>query len=78
MLPLTGTMTPTVAGPLVTHGQVLRFAAMPTVAIDARDARVSQLRGWGRYTLALVRALRPHAGLELPELAAGGRGPPLL
>ena len=59
-------------------GQVLRFEAMPTVAIDARDARGSQLRGWGRYTLELVRALRRREDVELLELEAGGRGPELL
>jgi glycosyltransferase involved in cell wall biosynthesis len=51
---------------------------MPRVAIDARDARGAQLRGWGRYTLELVRALRGRADLELVELAEGGRGPELL
>ena len=51
---------------------------MPTVAIDARDARGAQLRGWGRYTLELVGALRRHAGLELLELEEGGRGPELV
>lgn len=51
---------------------------MPTVAIDARDARGSQLRGWGRYTLELVRALRRRGDVELLELAAGGRGPELV
>ena len=50
---------------------------MSTVAIDARDARGSQLRGWGRYTLELVRALRRRAEVELVELDEGGRGPEL-
>jgi glycosyltransferase involved in cell wall biosynthesis len=50
---------------------------MSTVAIDARDARASQLRGWGRYTLELVRALRRRAEVELLELDEGGRGPEL-
>src|SRR3954447_10921558 len=48
---------------------------MPTVAIDARDARGPQLRGWGRYTLELVRALRRRAEGELLELDDGGPGP---
>src|SRR3954452_21653458 len=48
---------------------------MPTVAIDARDARGPQLRGWGRYTLELVRALRRRAEVELLELDDGGPGP---
>ena len=51
---------------------------MPRVAIDARDARGAQLRGWGRYTLELVRALRRRGDLELVELEEGGRGPELL
>ena len=50
---------------------------MPTVAIDARDARGSQLRGWGRYTLELTRALRRRADVELLELAEGWPGPEL-
>jgi len=50
---------------------------MSTVAIDARDARGPQLRGWGRYTLELVRALRRRADVELLELDEGGRGPEL-
>ena len=50
---------------------------MPTVAIDARDARGSQLRGWGRYTLELVRALRGRGDVDLLELGQGGRGPEL-
>ncbi len=51
---------------------------MPTVAIDARDARGPQLRGWGRYTLELLRALRRRGEVELMELDEGGRGPELL
>jgi len=50
---------------------------MSTVAIDARDARGPQLRGWGRYTLELVRALRRRAEVDLLELDEGGRGPEL-
>ena len=51
---------------------------MSTVAIDARDARASQLRGWGRYTLELVRALRRRAEFDLLELGDGGPGPEVL
>ena len=51
---------------------------MSTVAIDARDARGAQLRGWGRYTLELVRALRRRHEFELLELDEGGPGPELL
>lgn len=52
----------------------------PIVAIDARDAYASQLRGWGRYELALVRALRGRAGdgLDLLVLERGGPGPEIL
>ena len=48
---------------------------MSTVAIDARDARGTHLRGWGRYTLELVRALRRRAEIDLVELTEGGPGP---
>ena len=51
---------------------------MSTVAIDARDARGAQLRGWGRYTLELVRALRRRQDVELIELDEGARGPELV
>jgi glycosyltransferase involved in cell wall biosynthesis len=52
----------------------------PIVAIDARDAFAPELRGWGRYELELVRALRAGAGegLELLVLERGGPGPELL
>ena len=50
---------------------------MSRVAIDARDAHGPQLRGWGRYTLELVRALRRRAEVDLLELDEGGRGPEL-
>jgi glycosyltransferase involved in cell wall biosynthesis len=52
----------------------------PIVAIDARDAFAPELRGWGRYELELVRALRAGAadGLELLVLERGGAGPELL
>lgn len=47
------------------------------IAIDARDAAASELRGWGRYTRCLVDAIR---ALDLPEiellvLERAGRGP---
>jgi glycosyltransferase involved in cell wall biosynthesis len=50
------------------------------VAIDARDAFAPELRGWGRYELELVRALRAGAAenLELLVLERGGPGPELL
>jgi glycosyltransferase involved in cell wall biosynthesis len=58
----------------------------PIVAIDARDAFAPELRGWGRYELELVRALRARTGagdnaaddLELLVLEHGGPGPELL
>ena len=52
----------------------------PIVAIDARDAAATELRGWGRYELELVRALRAGAceDLELLVLERGGPGPELL
>jgi glycosyltransferase involved in cell wall biosynthesis len=52
----------------------------PIVAIDARDAFAPELRGWGRYELELVRALRAggHDGLDLLVLERGGAGPELL
>jgi glycosyltransferase involved in cell wall biosynthesis len=52
----------------------------PIVAIDARDAAASELRGWGRYELELVRALRAGAceGFQLRVLERGGPGPELL
>jgi glycosyltransferase involved in cell wall biosynthesis len=50
------------------------------VAIDARDAFAPQLRGWGRYELELVRALRGGSfdDLELLVLERNGPGPELL
>jgi glycosyltransferase involved in cell wall biosynthesis len=52
----------------------------PIVAIDARDAHASQLRGWGRYTRCLVAALQSGAadGLEVQLLTQGGWGPEVL
>src|SRR5438094_3121388 len=47
---------------------------MPTVALDARDALVPPLRGWGRYVRELVRALQA-IGAPVEPLAAGWRGP---
>jgi glycosyltransferase involved in cell wall biosynthesis len=52
---------------------------MPTVAIDARDALAAQLRGWGRYTAELLRALEAGAANGLTVLPLqGGRGPEVL
>jgi len=52
---------------------------MPTVAIDARDATGSQLRGWGRYVRDLVDALRalPEPVARWLVLDRGGPGPEL-
>jgi len=52
----------------------------PIVAIDARDATATQLRGWGRYELELVNALRAGAcdELDLRVFERGGPGPELL
>jgi glycosyltransferase involved in cell wall biosynthesis len=54
----------------------------PIVAIDARDALASELRGWGRYTRSLVSTLEAGAaagaGLELDVLTNGGAGPEVL
>jgi glycosyltransferase involved in cell wall biosynthesis len=52
----------------------------PLIAIDARDAFAPELRGWGRYELELVRALRAGGGegLDLLVLERGGRGPEVL
>jgi glycosyltransferase involved in cell wall biosynthesis len=53
---------------------------MPTVVIDARDALDPQLRGWGRYTRELVRALREIEpdGLDFHFFERGLPGPELL
>ena len=53
---------------------------MPTVAIDARDASGTELRGWGRYVRELVDALRglPEPRPEWLILDRGGPGPELL
>src|SRR3954447_26089967 len=45
---------------------------MPTVALDARDAFVPPLRGWGRYVRELLRALR---AIGAPVHALEGRWP---
>ena len=44
--------------------------------IDARDAGATQLRGWGRYTFELVRALvsDPGLGLDLQPLTTRSEG----
>jgi len=51
-----------------------------TIAIDARDARVAPLRGWGRYVHELVAALKRggHEGFDLRVVNRGGPGPELL
>jgi glycosyltransferase involved in cell wall biosynthesis len=53
---------------------------LPLVAIDARDAYASELRGWGRYTRCLLAALQAGGadGLELYPFARGGAGPEVL
>jgi glycosyltransferase involved in cell wall biosynthesis len=47
------------------------------IAIDARDAAASQLRGWGRYAECLIRALPAAlpAGLTLELVDGGWPGP---
>lgn len=47
------------------------------VTIDARDAAVTQLRGWGRYAACLIEALRAlnPDGLQLDLLTHAPRGP---
>jgi len=50
---------------------------VPTVAYDARDAFGPRLRGWGRYSRELLRALQAGDGLDYAVLRAGGRGPEL-
>jgi glycosyltransferase involved in cell wall biosynthesis len=47
---------------------------MPRILIDARDATASQIRGWGRYTRELVRALLAGAAEELDIIATIGTG----
>jgi glycosyltransferase involved in cell wall biosynthesis len=47
---------------------------MPRILIDARDATASQIRGWGRYTRELVRALLAGAAGELDVIATIGAG----
>jgi glycosyltransferase involved in cell wall biosynthesis len=47
---------------------------MPRILIDARDATASQIRGWGRYTRELVRALLAGAAEELDVIATIGAG----
>src|ERR1044072_7515872 len=46
---------------------------MPTVAFDARDAHSMPLRGWGRYSLELLRHLP--VDLDVVAFERGGRGP---
>src|SRR3954454_18055593 len=47
---------------------------MPTVAFDARDAHLAQLRGWGRYARCLLTGLR-QIGAPVRELTVGWPGP---
>src|SRR5437868_8165675 len=50
-----------------------------TVAIDARDAAMSEPRGWGRYAGCLLHALRAaDLGFRLEPITSGGRGPEVL
>ena len=51
---------------------------MPIVAIDARDAFGSELRGWGRYVRELVGALPSRPDLEYRVISRGARGPEAL
>lgn len=49
---------------------------MPTVALDARNARLPGPRGYGRYAQSLLAALRARDDLRLTELDGGRwRGP---
>ena len=50
---------------------------MPTVAIDAREARAEQPRGRGRYARELIAALRRLGVHEIRE-DVGGMGPEVL
>jgi glycosyltransferase involved in cell wall biosynthesis len=50
---------------------------VPTVAVDARDARAAQLRGWGRHARDLLAALHARDDVEVVEHAGGGRLPEL-
>ena len=47
---------------------------MRTVALDARDAHLPQLRGWGRYTRSLLEGLRA-AGAPVREVVGRWPGP---
>jgi glycosyltransferase involved in cell wall biosynthesis len=53
---------------------------MTPIVIDARDAAMPQIRGWGRYTRELVRALMAESSLgpELVALSGRHRGPEVL
>ncbi|WP_205696644.1 glycosyltransferase family 1 protein [Conexibacter sp. SYSU D00693] len=50
---------------------------MPMVLVDARDAYLEPLRGWGRYARELVEHLAPD-DLEVRTVTRGGRGPEVL
>jgi glycosyltransferase involved in cell wall biosynthesis len=54
--------------------------SMPPIVIDARDATAPEIRGWGRYTRELVRALMAESSLgrELVALSGRHRGPEVL
>jgi glycosyltransferase involved in cell wall biosynthesis len=45
---------------------------MPTVAIDARDARAPDARGWGRYARELIAALGRQGWADVREATAPG------
>jgi glycosyltransferase involved in cell wall biosynthesis len=45
---------------------------MPTVAIDARDAFIEPLRGWGRYARDLIGHLPPDLTTRVFERGTGG------
>jgi len=48
------------------------------VAIDARDAFATELRGWGRYTRELLAGLPERADISYRVLRSGGPGPELV
>jgi len=48
------------------------------IAIDARDASADEPRGWQRYTIELLRALRGRDDLALRAIGRGWPGPEVL
>jgi glycosyltransferase involved in cell wall biosynthesis len=52
-----------------------KVISVAPVVIDARDAAASEIRGWGRYTRELVRALLAESSLEFELLALSGPAP---